>query len=169
MTSSPEDAAAEAEVSIFPVQYRLSTIARRPGGRSDAEMLERASAGVATVHAQSLDALDNALSDLNHAVIGQTADLDAIYRAAIGINEIAALVGFETLGRAAFGLCNLVARQRLGDIPAFKTAAGLHFDTMKLLRSQPDMPLQAQETLLTGLKALVPPPSAATKSSATIP
>lgn len=132
--------------------YKLSKIVRLPGGRSDAELLERAAVKLGTLKVKMLGPFDTALDDLAKLAAAPEPDFGALYRRALVVSELGALVGHAVVGRASFLLCDWLDLAK-GAPAACRRGALLHVEAMRALRRE-TTPSSEQVALIKGLEML---------------
>lgn len=115
-----------------PLTFSLGKVVRLPGGKTDAEMLMMAEIGLTHAKGKLLAMFDQTITNLSK-LAQQGGDPEAVYRQALVISGLGAVVGHERVGRAGFLLCDWV-KIAGGDPPAFQRGLALHVGAISLLR-----------------------------------
>jgi len=141
----------------FP-QHRLGKIIRQPGGKSVADAVRDAAAGIETLRPPCLETIDEILTLVDQRMNEFLATADKIvpgrrlYAAVNSIIGLAGAVGLDEVDRAAFSLCDLLdqmARMGRWDV----AAVAVHVQALHLLRSPAALGSDASvRAILTGLK-----------------
>ena len=126
------------DATLIPWQNRLAKLIREPGGSKVADVLKRADENLDAIRSECLDALDRHLEEITRlrTASGDNPSpeaKDAIYQLASDIHGVAGVFGLETLGEAAFSLCELTDRLRRSDRWS-PDAVEVHISALRLLR-----------------------------------
>jgi hypothetical protein len=139
----------------FHPDIRLKRVLSEPGGIKISEALTCAEAGVESVRAQSLSAVDDKIEEIGvHAATSSDESLERCYVLANEIFAEAGIFGLSELSAAALNLCQLLsARDRERAFPT--GALRVHVESMRALRSPAVAENQAlRETVLSELRNL---------------
>ena len=132
---------------------RLSKLINEPGGTTIGKALVDAAKGLEPFRAESLAAVGEAIAALESKAAAHELNkdsLDEIYDLSAAINKAAGPFELKDICRAAFSLCDLT--DRLKELNTFMIEpVRVHTHALRLLFSNPDLPAEAKEQLLSGL------------------
>ena len=132
---------------------RLSKLISEPGGTTIGRALADAAKGLEPFRAESLASVGEAIAALESKAAAPELSqdsLDEIYDLSAAINKAAGPFELNDICRAAFSLCDLA--DKLKGLNKFMIEpVRVHTHTLRLLFSNPDLPADAKEQLLSGL------------------
>lgn len=137
---------------VKPRTYKLATVVLQPGGRSDAELLERADATLSAMKTKMLGPFDAALEELAEMAATSAPGPDDVYRRALVVSELGPLVGYAQVGRASFLLCDWL-ELAANNPAALQRGLRLHVDAMRALRRE-TTPSSEQTALVKALELM---------------
>jgi hypothetical protein len=134
----------------------LAKVVWRPGGKTIAQALDDAQAGLDEIRAESLDLLRTKLEAMQ--ALGrksekapEAADLEALYAMSGEVLDMAGLFGLPELGHAAFSLCELLDRlksKRAWNWPAVQ----VHLHGLLVLADPDKTPPEGRQNVVEGLR-----------------
>jgi len=135
---------------------RLGKVVFLPGGKTIAQALDDAQAGLDEMRGESLDVLRAKLEEIqNLGAKNQSnpklADLEALYALSSEVIDIAGLFGLPELGQAAFSLCELLDRlksKKVWNWPAVQ----VHLHGLLVLADPDKTPPEGRASVVDGLR-----------------
>lgn len=128
-------------VRFHTPRFRLSEQLREAGGKTVADAVQDAGAGLESIAAACLAALDKALVELERDIAALPAKFDetamgALYHKVNDMIGVAGAAGLPDMDRAAYSLCDLIDSMRVGQRVG-ADAISVHLQALQLLR-RPD-------------------------------
>ena len=137
-------------------ENRLAKLVWAPGGKTIADALDDAQAGLEEIRSESLDLLRAKLEQIQavgrKSEKGPTpADLEALYALSGEVLDIAGLFGLTELGQASLSLCELI--DRLKSRKAWNwPAVQVHLHGLLVLADPDKTPPDGRQSVVDGLR-----------------
>jgi hypothetical protein len=148
--------------NVFPVDTRFQQMARRPGGVSRENAVERAQRQIDDMKTEFVDWLDRELQELAAAVEqldlnrGDMAALDRAHQACCGLRDVGTTMGFELVTFVANNFCGILDAIKAG-APYDRNMVDCHIDAFLLARTEPYRNLRPEQVpeMTSGLRRVV--------------
>ncbi|HYE44494.1 MAG TPA: hypothetical protein VEA44_01845 [Caulobacter sp.] len=143
------------EVHFYRPKMRLAKLLREPGGKTIAEAVNDARAGLDTLGAECLREVDDCLCriETTFEALPPSFDADALrnlYRVVNSLVGLPGVAGLAEMERATYSLADLL--DRMVTAGAFeREAARVHVQALRLLRSPDALGAKAVSEVLQGL------------------
>jgi len=137
-------------------ENRLAKAVFQPGGKTMAQALDDAQAGLEEIRGASLDILRTKLEEIQ--ALGRKSEVNAgpeeiktLYALSSEVIDIAGLFGLPELGQAAYSLCELL--DRLGSRQIWNwPAVQVHLHGLLVLADPDKTPEDARKSVVEGLR-----------------
>ena len=143
------------EVHYYRPKMKLAKLLREPGGKTVAEAVKDASAGLEALSAECLDEVDAFIVRIEAAFAALPADFDAealrgLYLAVNGLIGLPGIVGLSELETAAYSLADLTDRM-IAAGRFEREPVRVHVQALRLLRRPDLLSVAALGEVLAGL------------------
>jgi hypothetical protein len=143
------------EVHYYRPKMKLAKMLREPGGKTVAEAVKDANAGLESLSVQCLDEVDAFIGRIEATFAALPADFDAealhgLYLAANGLIGLPGIVGLSELETAAYSLADLTDRM-IAAGRFEREAVRVHVQALRLLRRPDALGVAGLGEVLAGL------------------